>query len=59
VSEDCSNSVIVSCCCEKLVAEARDRLGTQSKRSVAVGSRYQTMASEDTIVDTRVCNSEL
>jgi hypothetical protein len=56
--EDCCNSVIVSCYCEKLVAEARDRLGTKSKGNVAVGSRYLSMASEDVIVGTSVCNSE-
>lgn len=37
---DCCSSLFVSCCCEKLVAEAGDLLGTQSKGSVTVGSRY-------------------
>jgi hypothetical protein len=26
--EDCWGSVVVNCCCEKLVAEAEDRSGT-------------------------------
>jgi hypothetical protein len=28
------SSVVVNCCCEKLVAEARDSLGTQRKEKV-------------------------
>jgi hypothetical protein len=49
----------VSCCCEKLVAEAGDSSGTQKKGMSAVESRYRATASEDVTVDTSMCNSEL
>jgi hypothetical protein len=42
----CCGSVHVSCCCEKLVAEARDSWGTQRIGNIAVGSCYQATASE-------------
>jgi hypothetical protein len=45
----------VSCCCEKLVAEAGDRSGTRGRGPSAVGSRYRATASEDVTVDTNVC----
>jgi hypothetical protein len=32
--EDCWGSVVVSCCCEKLVDEAGDSSGTQRKRTI-------------------------
>jgi hypothetical protein len=47
VIEYCS-SVIVSYCCKKLVVEARDSSGTQSKGKSAVGSRYQATTVQDT-----------
>jgi hypothetical protein len=48
-------SAVVSCCCEKLVAEAGDSSGTQRKGNVRRCSRYQATASEDVTVDTSVC----
>jgi hypothetical protein len=32
--EDCWSSAVVSCCCEKLVVEARGSSGTQEKGNV-------------------------
>jgi hypothetical protein len=32
--EDCWSTVVVNCCCEKLVAEAMDISGTQRKGNV-------------------------
>jgi hypothetical protein len=32
--ENCCGAVVMSCCCENLVAEAENRSGTQSKRKV-------------------------
>jgi hypothetical protein len=43
----------VSCCCEKLVAEAGDMSGTQGETS-AVGRRCRATANEDVTVDTSV-----
>jgi hypothetical protein len=37
----------VTCCCEKLIAEAGNRSGTQRRGMSAVGNCYQAMASED------------
>jgi hypothetical protein len=41
----------VSCCCEKLVAETGDSLGTQN----AVGSRYLATVIEHLTENTSVC----
>jgi hypothetical protein len=51
----------VSCCCEKLVAEAGDRLGTQRKGNVRRWKPLPSNGSEDVTVDTSLCmcNSEL
>jgi hypothetical protein len=40
-------SVIVSCYCEELVAEAGDSSGSQRKGKVRLVSLYQATASED------------
>jgi hypothetical protein len=40
--EGCWGSVVVSCCCWKLVAEAGGSWGTERKGVFAFGSRYQT-----------------
>jgi hypothetical protein len=45
----------VSCCYEKLVAEAGDSSGTQRKGNVHIESRYRATASEGVTVDTNVC----
>jgi hypothetical protein len=47
----------VSCCCEKLVAEAGDSSGTQR----TFGNRYRATTSEDVTVVTSLwmCNNEL
>jgi hypothetical protein len=37
---------VVSCCCEKLVAEAGDIREPRERGTSAVGSRYQATASE-------------
>jgi hypothetical protein len=39
--------MVVSCCCEKLVAEAGSISGTQREGNVRGGSRYQATSSED------------
>jgi hypothetical protein len=39
---------LMSCCCEKLVAEAGDSFGTH------IGSRYRATASKDLTVNTSV-----
>jgi hypothetical protein len=41
--KNCS-SVVVSCCCYKLVAEARDSSGTQSKENVR---RWKSLPGND------------
>jgi hypothetical protein len=46
---------MVSCCHEKLVAAAGDSLGAQRKGMSAIGSCYQTVASEDMTVGHYVC----
>jgi hypothetical protein len=45
----------VSCCCEKLVAEARDSSGTRRKGTSADGNRYRATANEDVTMDIRAC----
>jgi hypothetical protein len=51
----------VSCCCEKLVAEAGDSSRNQRKVNVRRRSRYQATTGDDVTVNTSVCvcNSEL
>jgi hypothetical protein len=45
----------VSCCCEKLVAEAGDSVGTQRKGNVRHWKPLPSNGSEDVTVDTSVC----
>jgi hypothetical protein len=45
----------VSCCCEKLVAEAGDSSGTQRKENVRCCNPQLSNGSEDVTVDTSVC----
>jgi hypothetical protein len=47
-------SVIVSCCCEKLVAEAGDSSGTP-RRNIRHWKLLPSNSSEDVAVDIRVC----
>jgi hypothetical protein len=54
VIEDCCSPVVVSRCCEKLVAEVGDRSRTQWKDNVSRWSRYQATAVKLT-VNTCVC----
>jgi hypothetical protein len=49
----------VSCCCEKLAAEAGDSSGTQKKGNVRLRKSLASNGSEEVTVDTGVCNSEL
>jgi hypothetical protein len=54
--DNCWGSVVATCCCEKLVAEAGDILGTQGKGNVR---RWKTLPSngseEDVTMDTNMC----
>jgi hypothetical protein len=52
--EDCCSSVM-SYCCEKLVVEAVDSLGTQRKGNVRRWKPLANNDSEDVTVDTGVC----
>jgi hypothetical protein len=45
----------MSCCCEKLVAEAGDRSGTQRKANVRRWKLLPSNGSEDMSTDTSVC----
>jgi hypothetical protein len=46
--EDCCGSVLVSCCCLKLVAEAWGQFWNPEEGGTsAVGSRYQATTRED------------
>jgi hypothetical protein len=45
--EVCCGSVLVRSCCEKLVAEVEDSLGTQRKGMSTTGGHYQPVASEE------------
>jgi hypothetical protein len=53
-SDNSWGSAIMSCCCEKLVAEARDSLGTQKKGNIYHWKLLPNNSSEDMIVDTCV-----
>jgi hypothetical protein len=57
---DFCGSVIVSCCCEKLIAEAGDRSGTQKKGYFRGWKPLPSNGSEEVTADTGVCvcNSE-
>jgi hypothetical protein len=45
---------VLSCCCEKLVAERQGLvLEPKGKRTSSFGSLYRVTASEDVTVDTR------
>jgi hypothetical protein len=48
-------SVVVSCCCEKLVAEARNSLGTQGKGNVHRWKPLPSIGSEGVTVNTSAC----
>jgi hypothetical protein len=44
--ENCCGLFVVSCCCEKLVAEARGQFGNPEEGGTSVvGSRYQAETS--------------
>jgi hypothetical protein len=58
-SEDCWVSGIVSCCCEKLVAEAGTVREPRGRGTSAFESRYQATASKDVNTPVCVCSSEL
>jgi hypothetical protein len=45
----------VSCCCQKLVAVARDSSGTQRKRNIRRWKLLPSNGSEDVTVGTGVC----
>jgi hypothetical protein len=53
--EDCWGTVVVNCCCYKLVAEAGDSSGTQSKGNVRCWKLLPSNGSEDVTGDTSVC----
>jgi hypothetical protein len=50
--EDCCGSVLVSCCCYRLVAGSRTVREPRVRGTSAVGSRYRATASNDVTVDT-------
>jgi hypothetical protein len=52
--DNCWRSVVVSRCCEKLVAEARDSLRTQRKGNINYWKPLPSNSSEDVTVDTSV-----
>jgi hypothetical protein len=53
-------TVVVICCCEKLVAEAGDNSGPRGRGTSAVGSRYKKTGEDRTCwEDLSVCPSEL
>jgi hypothetical protein len=52
--EDCWGSVVVSCCCEKLLSEVWDSLGTQRKGNVRHSKPLPSNGSEYMTVDTSV-----
>jgi hypothetical protein len=59
-SDDCCGSIVVSCCCEELVAEVGDRSGTQRKGNVRHWKPLPSAtASEDVTVDIRGHNSDV
>jgi hypothetical protein len=53
--EICCCSVVVRCCCEKLVADVGDNLGNQRMGKVRRGNPLPSNSSEDVSVDSRVC----
>jgi hypothetical protein len=52
--DDSYGSVVVSCCCEKLVAEVGDSSATQRKGNVCCWKPLTSNSSEDVTVDTSV-----
>jgi hypothetical protein len=50
----CCSSVVVSCCCFKLIAEARDSSETQRKGNVRRWKPLPSNGSEDVTVNTSV-----
>jgi hypothetical protein len=61
--EDCCGTVIVSSCCEKLIAEARNNSGTQTKANVCCWKPLPSNNKKDVTVDMYACvnvsNSDL
>jgi hypothetical protein len=53
--EDYRGSVVVSCCCYKLVAKAGNNSGTQRKENVRRWKALTSNGSENETVDTSVC----
>ncbi|PNF20005.1 hypothetical protein B7P43_G08649, partial [Cryptotermes secundus] len=53
-SRELLGSVVVSCCCEKLVAQAGDSSGTQRKGNVLRWKQLSNNGIDDVIVDTSV-----
>jgi hypothetical protein len=53
--KDCCSSVVVSCCCEKLLSETRDSSGTQRKGNVQLWKPIPSNGSADVTVDTSMC----
>jgi hypothetical protein len=61
--EGCCSPVVVSCCCQNLVAEAGDSWEPRGRGMSVVERRYEAKASGDmtvgNIVCVCVCNSEV
>jgi hypothetical protein len=57
--ENSCGSVVVNCCCEKVVADVGDSSGTHRKRDFRRWKPLPSNGSEDMTVDTLVCNSVL
>jgi hypothetical protein len=57
--EDCCRSVAVSCCCEKLAAEAGVSSGSQREADIRRWKPLPSNGSEDVTVDIIACNCEL
>jgi hypothetical protein len=53
--EVCWGSVVVSCCCEKLVLEAGDSSGTLREENVCCWKLLPSNGSKDVTADTSVC----
>jgi hypothetical protein len=61
--QDCCGSIVVDCCCEKLVSEVGDNRGTQRKGNICSLKLLPSDGSKDVTLDISVCvcvcNSEL
>jgi hypothetical protein len=53
--ERCCGSVVVSCCCEKLISEVGDHSRTQRKGNVRRWKPLPNNGSGDMTVDTTLC----